>query len=470
MTKGWRNGALLYVIVQSTGFILPTQNNKSSILRQNGDHDESPTEKGQPAESPLDKAMRKARARREIERLTNGPDGVYDREADLKNLIGGISPGLPPDSREAETERRFDKLESSMSRAVDENDFGTAARVRDEIDRMHVDDCGFVLQANTAFYKSFTEKNYDEMKKVWMQCEGVQCIHPSHEPLVGYKDVMESWKGMFDSDVKTFQMNSMVPSNIKLSVKGCTALLTCNEEVYASKFVRGVGKRKELIKKMMATNIFRKQDDKWFMVHHHASWLSDNESKNINIYGKPPKEKKNSDSLNIGSLGGLLGGGFGAGESDGAVRRVFMGNINDLLSGVDGSDKGDSDTGKTIIQVSSEFDDDDDENIDNVEDLDDKRNMKWMNKGKQSVPKDMLRQNCISALRNLSSKGSISSKQKRLLLTDIITCSAKGEFSLVEVAYELLCGEGDDKDAAEEEFADQCRLFATSLSESQSSS
>jgi len=60
-------------------------------------------------------------------------------------------------------------------------------------------------------------------------------------------------------------------------------------------------------------------------------------------------------------------------------------------------------------------------------------------------------------------QGSISQKQKRVLLTDIITCSAKGEFSMVEVAYELLCGEGDDKDAAEEEFADQCRVFATDI-------
>lgn len=34
---------------------------------------------------------------------------------------------------------------------------------------------------------------------------------------------------------------------------------------------------------------------------------------------------------------------------------------------------------------------------------------------------------------------------------------------MVEVAYELLCGEGDDKDAAEEEFADQCRVFANDL-------
>lgn len=62
-------------------------------------------------------------------------------------------------------------------------------------------------------------------------------------------------------------------------------------------------------------------------------------------------------------------------------------------------------------------------------------------------------------------QGSISPKQKRVLLTDIIMCSAKGEFSMVEVAYELLCGEGEDKDAAEEEFADQCRVFAHSLPE-----
>lgn len=53
----------------------------------------------------------------------------------------------------------------------------------------------------------------------------------------------------------------MVPSNIRLSVKDCTALLTCNKEFYTAKFVRGVGKTKELIKKMMATNIFWKQDD-----------------------------------------------------------------------------------------------------------------------------------------------------------------------------------------------------------------
>jgi hypothetical protein len=77
--------------------------------------------------------------------------------------------------------------------------------------------------------------------------------------------------------------------------------------------------------------------------------------------------------------------------------------------------------------------------------------------------KDTLRKDCISALRKLCDQGSISPKQKRVLLTDIITCAAKGEVSMVEVAYELLSGEGEDKDASEE-FADQCQVFALSLS------
>ena len=49
-------------------------------------------------------ALRKARARAEIDRLTNGPDAIY---------------GLPSDLKEAEIEMRFDKLEFLMTRAVD---------------------------------------------------------------------------------------------------------------------------------------------------------------------------------------------------------------------------------------------------------------------------------------------------------------------------------------------------------------
>jgi len=77
--------------------------------------------------------------------------------------------------------------------------------------------------------------------------------------------------------------------------------------------------------------------------------------------------------------------------------------------------------------------------------------------------KENLRQRCIATLRKLSESGMISGKQKRVLLTDIITSSARGETSLIETAYELLCA---DEDVAEEDtegmedFTEQCRVFA----------
>mmetsp|Transcript_8078 Transcript_8078/g.23895 ORF Transcript_8078/g.23895 Transcript_8078/m.23895 type:complete len:517 (+) Transcript_8078:418-1968(+) len=76
-----------------------------------------------------------------------------------------------------------------------------------------------------------------------------------------------------------------------------------------------------------------------------------------------------------------------------------------------------------------------------------------------------VRQKCIAALRQLSSDGRISPKQKRVLLTDIISSSARGEQSLVEHAYKLLCVDPTDEAAAEEDFVDQCQVFAQSLFE-----
>ena len=77
--------------------------------------------------------------------------------------------------------------------------------------------------------------------------------------------------------------------------------------------------------------------------------------------------------------------------------------------------------------------------------------------------KETLRQRCITTLRKLSENGMISGKQKRVLLTDIITSSARGETSLIETAFELLCADeevvGDDTEGMED-FSEQCRVFA----------
>jgi len=436
--------------------------------------DEEEGNKEEESESPLDKAIRKARAKAEIKRLTSGVDPIVDRDSELKKVIGGISCGLGANSAEAEAERKVSRLETKLSRSISCGDFSAAAATRDEMDRMHIDDCGYVLQANSLFYKALSEKDLETMTSLWLQSDCVQCIHPSHKPLVGYKSVMDSWKAMFDSKDRAFQVNTMEPSNVRLSVKGCTAWLTCDEEVYAPKFVRGIGKSKELLRKMMATNIFRKIDTKWFLVHHHATWHSDSQT-----------HKKTLPASN-NNLSSLLSNDISPNNNNNPpVRRVFMGSLSDLLNAglsdlLSSADKSNDSHSKTVIHLNALNDDDsdDDQDEDESDDInsssrhwtklpsltDDQHHHK--SSPSSSLPKDALRQNCISALRKLCHQGSISQKQKRLLLTDIITCSAKGEFSLVEVAYELLCTEGDDKDAAEEDFADQCRVFAANIEDS----
>jgi hypothetical protein len=167
-------------------------------------------------------------------------------------------------------------------------------------------------------------------------------------------------------------------------------------------------------------------------------------------------------------------------------------NQKDEITGASDSNENGIDSSGTIIHFSrvEDEEDDDDENDDDEEDeretfeISDAeendgednsisdlqswvvrarsqgKNRRW----KQQAQSTDLRQECIDSLRNLASKGRISPKQKRVLLTDIIRCSAQGKSSMVEVAFELLC-EGKDPEKSEDEFVDQCQVFAQSLSE-----
>jgi ketosteroid isomerase-like protein len=241
-----------------------------------------------------------------------------------------------------------------------------------------------------------------------------------------------------------------------------------------------------------------------------------------------------SDIFN-GQLGDIFGtgsdsGGAAGGSRDGLGGDVFDGTQDGAIlrfgriSNDDKDDEADDDEGagahfEIINEDDSEEEDDEDEEAEDeseavpqsvsiIKEWAKKSSSSAARKGGQAAsvakasgggklnrvsgaPKDELRQSCISALRRLCDRGSISHRQKRVLLTDIIACSARGEFSMVEVAFELLCGEatststvattissassgsggaaaadegdGDAFDVAEEEFADQCRVFATSL-------
>ena len=123
----------------------------------------------------------------------------------------------------------------------------------------------------------------------------------------------------------------------------------------------------------------------------------------------------------------------------GSLADLLHGEQSDLLSGNDSDDQQNGQEGRAIIQfhqINEDEDDDDDDEDDEDNGTEAVLLIKqWaksrgdesslgssssVTNGGNNAPKDALRQNCITALRNLCNQGSISPKQKRVLLTDII--------------------------------------------------
>ena len=539
---------------------------------------------------------------------------------DLTQLGPGIATlPLDPSSEEAKVEANLAAKETNLQKIVDEvkmkassewdesnlsdthqkqtEAMERARQLQAEIDQLHVDDCGAVLLANLAFYEAFSSRDAEWMKNVWWQSPSVICIHPSHSPLIGSNSIVESFSKMFENGIKNTSRirggtstagSFMAPTNIRgLSVRGTTASLVCDEEVYAKGSLGESERDRALVNKLVTTNIFRKIGGKWKMVHRHASWhpetaaardamkaepgiiLYDDEkdlkvtsggttskqgmtlrkvkdegstskrpAKSASIpqsldgldanavLGIPmPKEepKKSTPSSDEGVMGkiinlsDLLGGGesktsdetgddaekglgdvladlFGdSADSDSTTvsgtgtpddpfikRRVIKigpDGIENLKGAKDDTKSDGDDTEKNVtIDLSGKSEEEKkrvlsqlvdgvlndampelDSSGEEVEESDP------IDVSVSSNDKDNLRQRCISTLRKLSESGMISGKQKRVLLTDIITSSARGETSLIETAYELLCT-GDDvaEEGTEgmEDFSEQCRVFA----------
>jgi hypothetical protein len=230
------------------------------------------------------------------------------------------------------------------------------------------------------------------------------------------------------------------------------------------------------------------------MVHHHATWHHESEAAKKALKAQAggldatlKSENGMEGSISVEGMLGIPGHeGMGgekksaSGETKGPVRRIFRGSLSDLLGGglgdLLGDENGDNDVdgideimgvGGYVLRNDGDSDDDDENDGSKKTPVIDVDPVPSSETKSSQQPKDIIRQNCIKALRKLASGGSISPKQKRMLLTDIIVKSSTGDYSMVEVAYDLLCNESDDEEAGEEDFAEQCKVFASTLPEIQ---
>ncbi len=112
-----------------------------------------------------------------------------------------------------------------------------------------------VLEANEAFYRAFAARDADAMDALWARHAPVACIHPGWDALDGRAEVLGSFRAILGSGSSPHVRCTVAAAH----VMGDMAFVTCHELVEGARLV--------------ATNVFTREDGAWRMVHHHSSLL-----------------------------------------------------------------------------------------------------------------------------------------------------------------------------------------------------
>ncbi|WP_036481036.1 nuclear transport factor 2 family protein [Myxosarcina sp. GI1] len=118
-----------------------------------------------------------------------------------------------------------------------------------------------VLAANQAFYDAFSSRDLSSMNQLWWQGSTSLCVHPGGSALEGWEEIQSSWKGIF-RHTDAFEIDIEV---IKVEIDRSVAYVIVREMVLQSSQGRKVKAPS------IATNLFQKMAQKWYLVHHHGS-------------------------------------------------------------------------------------------------------------------------------------------------------------------------------------------------------
>ncbi|HTD51520.1 MAG TPA: nuclear transport factor 2 family protein [Thermoanaerobaculia bacterium] len=119
-----------------------------------------------------------------------------------------------------------------------------------------------VSAANLGFYRALEARDLAAMETVWLQEPTSTCVHPGWHRLDGWAEIRRSWENIF--------LNSrpwtVSCEDIRIGVAGEFACVTCVEVITPFG-----GDEEEDSARMQATNVFRRSNGQWRLVHHHAS-------------------------------------------------------------------------------------------------------------------------------------------------------------------------------------------------------
>jgi ketosteroid isomerase-like protein len=118
-----------------------------------------------------------------------------------------------------------------------------------------------VLNANRAFYEAFQSLDAEQMEKVWARDPGIICIHPGWRKLSGWGPIMSSWERIFEN---VFEMKFEL-GETDVMISGDLAVVVVEENL-TQRGYDGISRSQ-----VIATNVYERIGDAWFMVMHHGS-------------------------------------------------------------------------------------------------------------------------------------------------------------------------------------------------------
>lgn len=115
-------------------------------------------------------------------------------------------------------------------------------------------------QAEAAFYAAFERADAKAMMEIWSKDDNIMCIHPNGPRLSGQQEVREGWHQIMKYSpsmrFKLTFLNRVQAADL--------AVHYVNEQIH-------VGDQDQPDFTVLATNVYRRTDQGWRMIMHHAS-------------------------------------------------------------------------------------------------------------------------------------------------------------------------------------------------------
>ena len=118
-----------------------------------------------------------------------------------------------------------------------------------------------VLATNKAFYDAFGDRDLKVMTSLWWQGSTSLCIHPGGQVIMGWEEIKASWDAIF-RNTDALEIDVEI---VKAEVDSSLAYIVVREIVLQA----SSGRRMKA--QSLATNVFQKMAQKWYLVQHHGS-------------------------------------------------------------------------------------------------------------------------------------------------------------------------------------------------------